>query len=164
MTRRALPPLAVLLLLAAPCGAATVCTAANLSSPQDGALLAFAAHAHLDYPDAFRRLADYLHDDGGSALPPCYLTKRAAEARGWRRGGDLWSVAPGAAIGGYRFANREGALPREWNGRYVEADLDYAGGHRGIRRLVFVRGMGERWLIFVTADHEASFLAFVPSP
>jgi hypothetical protein len=164
MIARALALLAVLL-LAVPCAAATVCTAAaDLSSPQDGALLAFAARARLTYPDAFRRLADYLHADGGTALPPCYVTKRAAAALGWRRGGDLWRVAPGAAIGGDRFANREGRLPREWNGRYVEADLDYAGGHRGTDRLVFVRAMGERWLVFVTIDHEASFLAFAPEP
>ena len=157
--------LALLLLWTAPGAAATVCTAAaDLSSPQDGALLTFAKRADLKYPESFRRLADYLHDDGGTALPPCYLTKRAAESLGWRPGGDLWRVAPGAAIGGNRFANREGALPREWNGRYVEADLDYAGGHRGIHRLVYVRGMGERWLVFVTTDHEASFLAFAPDP
>jgi ribonuclease T1 len=163
MTRRVLAPLAILLLLAAPSGGATICTAASdLSSAQDAALLAFARRARLVDPDAFRRLADYLHDDGGTALPPCYLTKRAAEAQGWRPGRDLWEVAPGAAIGGDRFGNREAALPRAWNGRYVEADLDYAGGHRGIHRLVFVRGMGERWLLFVSTDHEASFLAFAP--
>ena len=163
MMRRTLAPLAILLLLAAPSGAAAICTAAaELSSPQDDALVAFARRANLADPDAFRRLADYLHADGGTRLPPCYFTKRAAEAQGWRPGRDLWAVAPGAAIGGDRFGNREAALPREWNGRYVEADLDYAGGHRGIHRLVFVRGMGERWLLFVTTDHEASFLAFAP--
>jgi hypothetical protein len=154
--------LALLLLCVAPCAAAEVCGAAAISSPQDAALLAFARRAHLAYPEAFRGVADYLHDDGGAALPPCYLPKRAAEARGWRPGGDLWRVAPGAAIGGDRFDNREGRLPRAFNGRYVEADLDYAGGHRGADRVIFVRNMGARWLLFVTTDHDRSFLAFVP--
>jgi guanyl-specific ribonuclease Sa len=75
-------------------------------------------------------------------------------------------VAPGAAIGGDRFGNREARLPSRWNGRYAEADLDYAGGHRGINRLIFVRGMGageEEWLLFVTTDHERNFTAFVPA-
>jgi hypothetical protein len=155
--------LALLFLAAAPCAAAEVCGAAqDITSPQDRALLAFAQRAHLAYPEAFRRIADYLHADGGAALPPCYLTKRAAEARGWRPGGDLWRVLPGAAIGGDRFDNREGRLPHQFNGRYVEADLDYAGGHRGEDRLIYVRGMGERWLIFVTTDHDRSFRAFMP--
>lgn len=144
--------------------AATVCAAgAPLSSPQDAALVAFAKSAGLTFPEAFRALADYLHDDGGRALPPCYLTKRAAQMLGWRPGRDLWAVDPGAAIGGNRFYNREGRLPQRWNGRYVEADLDYAGGHRGAHRLVFVRSMGEDWLLFVSTDHDASFVAFAPA-
>ncbi len=154
--------LALLLLSAAPCAAQTVCAAGEISSPQDRALLSFARRARLADPEAFRRVADYLHDDGGAALPPCYLTKHAAEARGWRPGGDLWRVVPGAAIGGDRFDNREDRLPREFNGRYVEADLDYAGGHRGEDRLIFVRNMGARWLIFVTTDHDRNFMLFAP--
>ncbi len=141
--------------------AAAVCAAGlGLASPQDAALVTFARHAGLRYPAAFRNLADFLHADGGSALPDCYLTKRAAEAEGWRLGRDLWGIAPGAAIGGDRFYNREGRLPRRWNGRYVEADLDYAGGHRGAHRLIFVRGMGSAWLFFVTTDHDKTFTAF----
>jgi hypothetical protein len=154
--------LVLLFLTAVPCAAAEICTAENISSPQDRALVAFAQRAHLAYPQAFRRIADHLHADGGAALPPCYLTKRAAEARGWRPGGDLWRVVPGGAIGGDRFDNREGRLPHQWNGRFAEADLDYAGGHRGADRLIYVRGMGERWLLFVTTDHDRSFVAFVP--
>ena len=65
-------------------------------------------------------------------------------------------------IGGDPFDNREGRLSHQFNGRYVEADLDYAGGHRGADRLIYVRGMGERWLLFVTTDHDRSFLAFAP--
>lgn len=163
MIGRAFAAFALFLLLAPGGAAAGVCASGTaIASPRDAALVAFARHAGLAYPDAFRALADYLHDNGGTALPSCYLTKRAAEARGWRPGGDLWAVAPGAAIGGDRFANREKRLPRAWDGRYVEADLDYAGGHRGVHRLIYVRGMGGLWLFFVTTDHEASFVAFAP--
>ncbi|HZT51622.1 MAG TPA: ribonuclease domain-containing protein [Stellaceae bacterium] len=133
----------------------------GFSSPQDAALVAFAHAAGLRFPEAFRNLADYLHATRGR-LPECYLRKRAAERLGWRPGRDLWAVAPGAAIGGDRFANREGRLPARWYGRYVEADLDYEGGHRGKHRLVFVRDMGDAWLLFVSADHERSFRAFSP--
>ena len=120
MSRRAALAVALLVLWCGTAAAATVCAAGlGLASPQDAALVGFARKAGLRYPEAFRNLADYLHADGGRALPDCYLTKRKAEALGWRPGRDLWEVAPGAAIGGDRFANREGRLPRQWNGRYV---------------------------------------------
>ena len=54
-------------------------------------------------------VANYLHSTG--RLPPCYLTRRQAEAKGWRPGANLWGVAPGSAIGGDRFGNREHRLP-----------------------------------------------------
>ncbi|MGH7013821.1 MAG: ribonuclease domain-containing protein [Stellaceae bacterium] len=113
----------------------------HLSSPQDAALVAFARRLGLADPDAFRKVVDYLHAHG--SLPSCYLTKHAAESDGWRPGDDLWSVAAGDAIGGDRYTDREHRLPAQWRGRYVEADLDYAGGHRGVHRLIFVRSMGE---------------------
>jgi hypothetical protein len=163
MKRLAALAAALLVLWCEAAAAATVCAAGlGLASTQDAALVAFARQAGLRFPEAFRNLADYLHAEGGHALPECYLTKRKAEALGWRPGRDLWEVAPGAAIGGDRFANREGRLPQRWNGRYVEADLDYDGGHRGTHRLIFVRGMGDSWLLFISTNHEASFSAFAP--
>lgn len=144
--------------------AAAVCAAPGEASAQDGALVVFARRAGLRYPEAFRAIVDHLYADHGAALPGCYLTKRAARRRGWRPGGNLWRVAPGAAIGGDRFFNREGRLPRRWNTRYVEADLDYAGGHRGAHRLIFVRGMAPgQWLFFVSLDHDRSFVVFMPA-
>jgi len=143
--------------------AADVCgTDLHLSSPEDPALLAFARRIDLADPDAFRDVAIYIHRH--DALPPCYLSKRAAEDDGWHPGDDLWVVAPGDAIGGGRYSDREHRLPAEWRGRYIEADLDYAGGHRGAHRLIFVRGMGERWLIFVSTDHYRRFARFAPAP
>jgi ribonuclease len=139
--------------------AAEVCgTGLHLSSLQDPALLAFARRVGLADPDAFREVAIYVH--AHEALPPCYLTQRVAEDDGWRPGGDLWAVAPGDAIGSGHYYDREHRLPAQWRGRYVEADLDYAGGHRGAHRLIFVRGMGARWLIFVTTDHYRHFARF----
>jgi ribonuclease len=142
--------------------AAGVCgTDLHLSSPQDTALLNFARRSSLADPDAFREVAEYIY--AHDALPPCYLTKRAAEDDGWRPGGDLWAVASGDAIGGNRYSDRERRLPAQWRGRYVEADLDYAGGHRGAHRLIFVRGMGESWLIFVSIDHYRHIARFIPA-
>jgi hypothetical protein len=82
-----------------------------------------------------------------------YLDKDAAEKAGWRPGADLCRVAPGKAIGGDRFWNREGRLPNAANRRWTEADLDYACGRRNAKRLVF---SSDR-LIFVTLDHYESF-------
>ncbi len=82
-----------------------------------------------------------------------YLDKNAAEKAGWRPGTDLCRVAPGKAIGGDRFWNREGRLPAAANRRWTEADLDYACGRRNAKRLVFSNDR----LIFVTIDHYESF-------
>jgi ribonuclease T1 len=91
--------------------------------------------------------------DRDRRLPARYLTKDAAERLGWRPGTDLWKVAPGRAIGGDRFGNREGLLPAAPGRRFFEADLDYAGGARGARRLVWSSD-GLKW---VTLDHYRSF-------
>lgn len=91
--------------------------------------------------------------DRDRRLPARFLTKEAAEHLGWRPGSDLWKVAPGKSIGGDRFGNRERMLPMAPGRRFFEADLDYAGGSRGARRLVWSSD-GLRW---VTLDHYRSF-------
>ncbi|WP_432720240.1 ribonuclease [Jeongeupia wiesaeckerbachi] len=83
-------------------------------------------------------------------LPERYVTKRDAQTAGWKPGKDLWQVLPGHSIGGDRFGNREQRLPQ---GQYREADLDYRGGKRGAKRLVF-EPRGRR---FVTVDHYQTF-------
>jgi hypothetical protein len=160
---RSLISVVILLALTPVCArAAEVCgTSLHLTSPQDPALTNFARRVGLADPDAFREVADYVH--AHDTLPSCYLTKRTAEDDGWHPGGDLWLVAPGDAIGGGRYFDRERRLPAQWRGRYVEADLDYAGGHRGAHRLIFMRGMGESWLIFVTVDHYRHMARFMPA-
>lgn len=121
-------------------------------------LTAFAERTGLRQARAASGTIWHVHSTG--RLPECYLTKRDAEGRGWRPGGDLWRSAPGAAIGGDRFGNREGHLPAR--NRYVEADLDYTGGRRGAARLVFARETKGRWLIWVTTDHYRTFREVPP--
>ena len=86
-------------------------------------------------------------------LPPAFVNKQEARLLGWKPGRDLWSVGAlrGSSIGGDHFNNREGRLP---DNKWREADLDYKGGHRGGKRLIFSRD-GER---FVTVDHYKTFL------
>jgi hypothetical protein len=86
-------------------------------------------------------------------LPPRYLTKEAARALGWKPGMDLCRVAPGKALGGDHFANREKKLPARAGRRWQEADLDYACGRRGAKRLLF----SSDGLIYVTLDHYQTF-------
>jgi len=132
--------------------AQSVCgTGVKAEGPQDDALRQFAHERRIEYVEIFVAIVDTIHQIG--RLPDCYLTKSTAERKGWREGHDLWQVVPGGAIGGNRFTNRQGILPREYDGRYREADLDYDGGHRGAHRLVYVAGSGGEWLIWVTTDH-----------
>ncbi len=94
-----------------------------------------------------------LNDTDNRNLPSRFVTKREAREQGWKPGRDLWSVRSlrGSSIGGDRFGNREGRLPQN---AWREADLDYKGGHRGSKRLIYSRD-GER---YVTVDHYRSFV------
>ena len=85
-------------------------------------------------------------------LPPNFVNKNEARSRGWKPGSDLWSVSAlrGSSMGGDHFRNMEGWLP---NNKWREADLDYKGGHRGSKRLIFSRD-GVR---YVTVDHYKTF-------
>ncbi len=98
-----------------------------------------------------------LNNTENKKLPAKFLTKREARLRGWKPGKDLWSIhgLKGMSIGGDRFWNLERRLPdRKWR----EADLDYQGGRRGGKRLVF-SPVGERW---VTVDHYQTFTEVPP--
>lgn len=93
-----------------------------------------------------------LNQSHNRRLPEKFVTKRMAQAEGWRPGESLWSTPTlnGKSIGGDRFGNRERQLP---SGQWREADLEYRGGHRGGKRIVF-SSEGRR---FVTVDHYQSF-------
>ena len=158
--RLALFAVAVALATFEPAAAQEVCGSAVRVPEAEARLLApFVERLGLRHGKAAMGTMSHLHASG--RLPGCYLTKRQAEERGWRPGTDLWHVAPGHAIGGDAFGNREGLLPAR--NRYAEADLDYAGGRRGPVRLVFVRDGKGRWLMWVTTDHYKSF-SEVPAP
>ena len=87
-------------------------------------------------------------------LPDNYLTKKEAQARGWdNKKGNLWKVAKGCSIGGDRFGNYEGLLPDQKGRKWTECDIDYEGGYRGGKRIVF----SNDGLIYYTGDHYKSF-------
>lgn len=158
--RRLSACLALLIGIASPAAAEEVCgSAVSVPEAEARALAPFAERLGLKHQKAAIGTMSHVHATG--RLPDCYLAKRQAEERGWRPGSDLWRAAPGHSIGGDNFSNREGMLPAR--NRYVEADLDYAGGRRGAVRLIFVRDGKGRWLQWVTTDHYRTFHE-VPAP
>jgi ribonuclease T1 len=109
------------------------------------ALAEFASHLGLRDTGAFVGTVQALRATGH--LPERYVTKEAAQARGWH-GGGLCTLWPGHVIGGDLFRNFAGALPD--GGRvYHEADLDSSCAQRGPKRLVF----SNDGAIYVTVDH-----------
>jgi ribonuclease T1 len=100
-----------------------------------------------------------LNETGNQRLPPKFITKNQAKKLGWKPGRDLWDYRglEGKSIGGDFFANREGKLP---NGKRVwrEADLDYKGGHRGAKRIVYA----DDGLRMITVDHYRTFREVPP--
>lgn len=94
-------------------------------------------------------VSEYLYTYG--VLPENFITKDEARDLGWD-GGSVEDYAPGYAIGGDRFGNREGLLPDDEI--YYECDIDTNGqDSRGAKRLVFSDD-----LIYYTEDHYESFV------
>lgn len=93
-------------------------------------------------------VALYLHLYG--KLPSNFITKKQAQKLGWE-GGDLWQYAKGKSIGGDHFGNYEGVLPEHKDFR--ECDIDYHGGKRSGKRIVF----SDDGCIYYTGDHYESF-------
>lgn len=90
----------------------------------------------------------YLYTYG--QLPENFITKDEARELGWE-GGSVEVYAPGYAIGGDSFGNREGILPEDEI--YYECDIDTNGkDSRGAKRIVFSDD-----LIYYTEDHYESF-------
>lgn len=97
-------------------------------------------------------VAAYLYQFG--RLPANYLTKNEAQDLGWvAQKGNLWKVTDQMSIGGDRFGNYEGLLPKKNGRQYYECDIDYNGGSRNAKRIVF----SNDGLIFYTDDHYESF-------
>ncbi len=97
-------------------------------------------------------VALYIHTYG--KLPGNYITKQQAQALGWdNQSGNLNQVVPGMSIGGDRFGNYEGQLPKAKGRKYYECDIDYKKGRRNAKRIVF----SNDGLIYYTEDHYNSF-------
>lgn len=99
----------------------------------------------------------YLELYGG--LPDNYIGKNEARNLGWE-GGSVEDFQEGAAIGGDRFGNREGILPKN-NGQYLECDIDTKGrSNRGARRLIYTK----QGSYYYTDDHYESFREVLVGP
>lgn len=140
LLRRLVAPMLLLIALAAPAAA-----------DDSDRLAGFARQLGLIQVDAFVATVRSLRET--KRLPARYVTKDAAERLGWRPGSDLCRVARGRVIGGDRFGNFERRLPVARERVWREADLDFACGRRGAKRLLF----SSDGLIFVTVDHYESF-------
>ncbi|MEZ7928081.1 ribonuclease domain-containing protein, partial [Cloacibacterium sp.] len=93
----------------------------------------------------------YLKEHG--ELPDYYITKSEAKSKGWVPSkGNLCEVAPGKAIGGDIWTNRQKSLPTKSGRKYFEADLNYNCGNRNADRVVF----SNDGLVFITFDHYRS--------
>lgn len=87
-------------------------------------------------------------------LPKNYISKKEAMDLGWEASqGNLWDVTDKKSIGGDRFGNREGLLPKSPERNYFEADINYKGGFRGAERIVY----SDDGLIYYSDDHYKTF-------
>lgn len=103
-------------------------------------------------------VALYIHLYG--KLPSNFLTKSQANALGWKSG-SVERYAPGKAIGGDTFQNREGLLPKKSGRTYKECDIDTLGkSSRGAKRIVF----SNDGLVYYTDDHYKSFTLLYGEP
>ena len=101
--------------------------------------------------DTKDEVALYIHTYGH--LPSNYITKKQAQDLGWN-GGSLKNYAPGCCIGGDRFGNYEGLLPKASGRKYTECDIGTMNAKsRGAKRIIF----SNDGLIFYTDDHYESF-------
>lgn len=113
-----------------------------------------------DSGDSFQQSIDQLTEEKtvinyikqNHKLPDYYITKNQARNLGWNPSkGNLCEVAPGKAIGGDRFGNRERILPAD--NKYFEADVNYHCGSRQADRIVFTKD-GE---VYLSKNHYKSF-------
>ena len=102
--------------------------------------------------DDKENVALYIHTYG--KLPPNYVTKYDAEdLYGWT-GGALDKYEKGMAIGGSKFGNYEGILPKKSGRQYYECDIDTVGTNsRGAKRIVY----SNDGLVYYTDDHYETF-------
>lgn len=103
-------------------------------------------------------IADYLFKHG--KLPENFITKNEARDLGWDSSYNYVSdVAPGYSIGGDKFGNYEGILPKKKGRQYYECDCFYVEGKRSAHRVVY----SNDGLVFYTGDHYETFTQLFPS-
>lgn len=97
-------------------------------------------------------VALYIHTYG--RVPSNYVTKTKARNAGWDNSeGNLWDVLPGKSIGGGGFSNDDGTMPDAPGRKWYECDIDYNGGFRNAKRLIY----SNDGLIYYTDDHYKTF-------
>jgi len=97
-------------------------------------------------------VAAYIHTF--NKLPSNYITKNEASKLGWVSSeGNLWDVTDKMSIGGDKFGNYEGLLPKKNGRQWYECDVNYTGGYRGSERILY----SNDGLIYYTDDHYESF-------
>ncbi|MBQ9768297.1 MAG: ribonuclease [Lachnospiraceae bacterium] len=97
-------------------------------------------------------VAAYIHTY--NKLPSNYITKNEATKLGWVSSeGNLWDVTDEMSIGGDKFGNYEGLLPKANGRQWYECDVNYYGGYRGSERILY----SNDGLIYYTEDHYESF-------
>lgn len=82
-----------------------------------------------------KNVALYIHTYG--KLPQNYINKKTAESMGWSSGEAVSSFAPGKSIGGDRFGNYEGLLPKKKGRTYYECDIDAYGKNHVVPKELF---------------------------
>lgn len=129
-------------------------SAPAVSSEMESAESSFEETYYIDEEGWYYSAEDvslYLYTYG--YLPENFITKSEARDLGWE-GGSVERYAPGYAIGGDVFGNREGLLPEAEDRTYYECDIDTNGqDSRGAKRLVFT----DDGLIYYTEDHYENF-------
>lgn len=106
--------------------------------------------------DSKKDVALYIHLYG--RLPSNYITKKQAKALGWSGNGND-PIPGGKCIGGDRFYNNEGLLPKGHT--YYECDIGTLGkSSRGAQRIVY----SSDGLIYYTSNHYKSFTLLYGSP
>lgn len=97
-------------------------------------------------------VALYIHTFG--TVPSNYVSKTKARNAGWvNTKGNLWDVLPGKSIGGGGFYNDDGMMPDAPGREWFECDIDYEGGFRNAKRIVY----STDGLIYYTDDHYNTF-------
>ena len=104
-----------------------------------------------------QQIVNYL--DLYGELPENFITKEEALDLGWDgRYNYVGEVAPGKSIGGDRFGNYEGLLPKKKGRKWYECDANYRGKKRGEERVVF----SSDGLYYYTDDHYQTFIELFP--